>query len=89
MNALMRAAGARGLLGACSHQHAGFAGLVPMVIESTPRGERAFDIYSRLLRERIVCVNGPIDEHMSNLVTAQLLFLESEHPEKPVSCSAY
>ena len=88
MNVLWRAARARGLLGACSHQHAGFASLVPMVIESTPRGERAFDIYSRLLRERIVCVNGPIDEHMSNLVTAQLLFLESEHPEKPVSCSA-
>lgn len=86
MNALRRAARARGLLGPCSHQHGGFASLVPMVIESTPRGERAFDIYSRLLRERIVCVNGPIDEHMSNLVTAQLLFLESEHPEKPVSC---
>ncbi len=86
MNALRRAARARGLLDSCSHQHGGFASLVPMVIESTPRGERAFDIYSRLLRERIVCVNGPIDEHMSNLVTAQLLFLESEHPEKPVSC---
>eukprot|EP00891_Asterochloris_glomerata_P002988 jgi/Astpho2/2988/fgenesh1_pm.00051_%23_8_t len=85
MNALRRAARARGLLGPCSHQHGGFASLVPMVIESTPRGERAFDIYSRLLRERIVCVNGPIDEHMSNLVTAQLLFLESEHPEKPIS----
>ncbi|GAB4817487.1 hypothetical protein N2152v2_004533 [Parachlorella kessleri] len=55
-----------------------------MVIETTSRGERAFDIYSRLLRERIVCVNGPIDDHMSNLIVAQLLYLESEHPEKPV-----
>ena len=54
------------------------------VIESTSRGERAFDIYSRLLRERIVCVNGPIDDHLANLVIAQLLYLESEHPEKPV-----
>lgn len=59
-------------------------GLVPMVIESTPRGERAFDIYSRLLRERIVCLNGEIDDHTSNLVVAQLLFLESENPKKPV-----
>ena len=60
-------------------------GLVPMVIESTPRGERAFDIYSRLLRERIVVVGGPIDDVSAGLVVAQLLFLESEHPEKPVS----
>ncbi|KAI3426189.1 hypothetical protein D9Q98_008566 [Chlorella vulgaris] len=58
--------------------------LVPVVIESTSRGERAFDIYSRLLRERIVCVNGPIDDHMSNLVVAQLLYLESENPEKAI-----
>ena len=61
------------------------SGLVPMVIESTPRGERAFDIYSRLLRERIVVVGGPIDDVSAGLVVAQLLFLESEHPEKPVS----
>ena len=59
--------------------------LVPMVIESTSRGERAFDIYSRLLRERIVVCNGPIDDHQANLIIAQLLYLESEHPEKPVS----
>lgn len=59
--------------------------LVPMVIEETPRGERAFDIFSRLLRERIVMVTGPIDDHVGNLIVAQLLFLESEHPEKPVS----
>jgi hypothetical protein len=66
-------------------QHGRPYSLVPMVIESTPRGERAFDIYSRLLRERIVMVNGPIDDHIGNLIVAQLLFLESEHPEKPVS----
>jgi ATP-dependent Clp protease, protease subunit len=59
-------------------------GLVPMVIESTSRGERGLDIYSRLLRERIICLNGPIDDHTSNLVVAQLLFLESENPEKSV-----
>lgn len=68
----------------------GYSSLVPMVIESTSRGERGMDIYSRLLRERIVCVNGPIDDHMSNLIVAQLLFLESENPEKKVwgSCRA-
>lgn len=62
-----------------------YSSLVPMVIESTSRGERGMDIYSRLLRERIVCVNGPIDDHMSNLIVAQLLFLESENPEKKIS----
>ncbi|KAK2080855.1 ATP-dependent Clp protease proteolytic subunit 2, mitochondrial [Prototheca wickerhamii] len=62
----------------------GLAGLVPMVIESSSRGERAFDIYSRLLRERIVCVNGPIEDYSANLIVAQLLYLESEHPEKPI-----
>jgi ATP-dependent Clp protease, protease subunit len=61
------------------------SGLVPMVIEATPRGERAFDIYSRLLRERIVVLSGPIDDVSANLVVAQLLFLESENPDKPVS----
>ena len=64
--------------------HRFYSSLVPMVIESTSRGERGMDIYSRLLRERIVCVNGPIDDHISNLIVAQLLFLESESPEKPV-----
>lgn len=59
--------------------------LIPMVVESTNRGERAFDIYSRLLRERIVCINGPIDDHVANVVVAQLLYLESENPEKPIS----
>jgi len=55
-----------------------------MVIEATPRGERAFDIYSRLLRERIVVLSGGIDDATANVVVAQLLFLESEHPDKPV-----
>jgi ATP-dependent Clp protease, protease subunit len=58
--------------------------LVPMVIEHTARGERAFDIYSRLLKERVVFVVGPIDDHMANLVVAQLLFLESENPDKDI-----
>jgi ATP-dependent Clp protease protease subunit len=59
--------------------------LVPMVVEQTPRGERAFDIYSRLLKERIVFLVGPVDDHTANLVVAQLLFLESENPTKDVS----
>lgn len=58
---------------------------VPYVLETTAKGERGFDIYSRLLRDRIICVHGPIDDHMANSVVAQLLFLESEHPEKPIS----
>jgi ATP-dependent Clp protease, protease subunit len=59
--------------------------MVPMVIEQSIRGERAFDIYSRLLRERIIFVNGPIDDNVSALVCAQLLFLESENPKKEIS----
>jgi len=59
--------------------------LVPMVVESTSKGERAFDIYSRLLKERIIMLNGPIEDHMANLVVAQLLFLESENPEKDIN----
>ncbi len=58
--------------------------LVPIVIEQTPRGERAFDIYSRLLKERVVFLVGPIEDHMANLVVAQLLFLESENPDKDI-----
>ncbi|XVN43074.1 MAG: ATP-dependent Clp endopeptidase proteolytic subunit ClpP [Candidatus Rickettsia vulgarisii] len=58
---------------------------VPMVIEQTPRGERAFDIYSRLLKERIVFVCGPIEDYMANVIVAQLLFLEAENPEKDIS----
>lgn len=59
--------------------------LVPMVIEQSARGERSFDIFSRLLRERIVFVNGPVDDGMSALVCAQLLFLESENSERPIA----
>jgi ATP-dependent Clp protease protease subunit len=56
-----------------------------MVIEQTPRGERSFDIYSRLLKERVIFLSGPVDDYMSNLVVAQLLFLESENPDKDIS----
>jgi ATP-dependent Clp protease, protease subunit len=59
--------------------------LVPMVIESTSRGERAYDIYSRLLRERIIFLGDAIEDHLANLIIAQLLFLESEDPEKDIS----
>lgn len=59
--------------------------LVPMVVEQTNRGERAFDIYSRLLKERIIFVTGPIEDHMAALVTAQLLFLEAENPKKEIA----
>jgi ATP-dependent Clp protease protease subunit len=59
-------------------------GMVPMVIETSGRGERAYDIYSRLLKERIIFLVGPINDHMANLVVAQLLFLESENPEKDI-----
>lgn len=58
--------------------------LVPMVVEQSARGERAFDIYSRLLKDRIVFVGGPIDDHLANLVIAQLLFLEKEDPDKDI-----
>lgn len=60
------------------------AGLVPIVIEQSNRGERSFDIYSRLLRERIVFVTGPVEDHMATLITAQLLYLESENPKKDI-----
>ncbi|MGL4667456.1 MAG: ATP-dependent Clp endopeptidase proteolytic subunit ClpP [Saezia sp.] len=60
-------------------------GLVPMVIEQSGRGERAYDIYSRLLRERVIFLVGPVDDQSANLVVAQLLFLESENPEKDIS----
>ena len=60
------------------------AGLVPIVIEQSNRGERSFDIYSRLLRERIVFITGAVEDHMASLITAQLLFLESENPKKDI-----
>ena len=59
-------------------------GLIPMVVESTGRGERAFDIYSRMLKERVVFLVGAVDDHMANLIVAQLLFLESENPDKDI-----
>src|SRR5574341_1008758 len=59
--------------------------LIPMVVEQTNRGERAYDIYSRLLRDNIIFIGTPIDDHVANLVTAQLLFLEAEDPEKDIS----
>lgn len=58
--------------------------LIPVVVEQSSRGERSFDIYSRLLRERIVFVTGPVEDHMASLITAQLLFLESENPKKDI-----
>ena len=60
-------------------------GLVPMVVEQTSRGERAYDIYSRLLKDRVIFIVGPIEDHMANLVVAQLLFLESENPDKDIN----
>ena len=59
--------------------------LVPMVVETTNRGERAYDIYSRLLKERIIFVTGPIEDYVSSLICAQLLFLESENPNKEIA----
>ncbi|ABI65630.1 MULTISPECIES: ATP-dependent Clp protease proteolytic subunit [Maricaulis] len=59
--------------------------LVPIVVEQTSRGERSFDIYSRLLKERIIFITGPIEDHMASLIIAQLLFLESENPKKEIS----
>ena len=59
--------------------------LVPMVVEQTARGERSFDIYSRLLKDRVIFITGPIEDHMANLVVAQLLFCESENPDKDIS----
>ena len=58
--------------------------LVPMVVEQSSRGERSFDIYSRLLRERIIFLSGEVEDHMANLIVAQLLFLEAENPDKDI-----
>jgi len=69
-----------------SHQHAPQGlNLVPVVVEQTSRGERAYDIYSRLLKERVVFLVGPIDDYVANVVVAQLLFLESENPDKDIN----
>lgn len=59
--------------------------LIPMVIESTAKGERAYDIYSRLLKERVIMLNGAVEDHMANVIVAQLLFLESENPDKDIN----
>ena len=58
--------------------------LVPMVVEQTPRGERAYDIYSRLLKERVIFLTGPVEDYGANLVVAQMLFLEAENPDKDI-----
>lgn len=60
------------------------SGLVPMVVEQSARGERAYDIFSRLLKERVIFLVGPVEDHMANLIVAQLLFLESENPDKDI-----
>jgi len=60
-------------------------GLIPMVIEQSGRGERAYDIYSRLLKERVIFLVGPVDDNTANLVIAQMLFLESENPDKDIN----
>ena len=59
-------------------------GLVPMVVEQTARGERSYDIYSRLLKERVIFMVGQVEDHMANLIVAQMLFLESENPDKDI-----
>ena len=61
------------------------ASLVPIVVEQTARGERSYDIYSRLLKDRVIFITGPVEDHMANLIVAQLLFCESENPDKDVS----
>lgn len=66
-------------------QHTQSLGLVPMVVEQSARGERAYDIYSRLLKERVIFIVGPIEDQMANLIVAKLLFLESENPDKDIS----
>jgi ATP-dependent Clp protease, protease subunit len=66
-------------------QHTRALNLVPMVVEQTARGERAYDIYSRLLKDRVVFCVGPVEDYMANVIVAQLLFLESENPEKEIS----
>ena len=63
--------------------------LVPMVVEQTSRGERAYDIYSRLLKERVIFLVGGVDDHVANVIVAQLLFLEAENPEKDISPVSY
>jgi len=82
MNVLRRGAFASLRQAACLQRRAYYT--VPIVIESGSLGERSFDIYSRLLRERIICVHGEVTDPMASVVTAQLLFLEAENPERPI-----
>ncbi len=70
--------------GGMNHNQIDNLGLVPMVVEQTARGERSYDIYSRLLKERLIFIVGPIEDNMANLIVAQLLFLESENPDKDI-----
>jgi len=77
---VLQKSGTHHLLGGVRH-----AGLIPMVLESTSRGERAFDIFSRLLQERIICLNGPIDDGTSSVIVAQLLYLEAQSTTEPIS----
>ena len=72
------------MIGQRTHWEPTNLGLVPIVIEQTARGERSFDIYSRLLKERVIFAVGPVEDHMANLIVAQLLFLESENPDKDI-----
>ncbi|KAL5721494.1 endopeptidase Clp [Ranunculus cassubicifolius] len=83
-NQIARAAAKPSILSSISTTRRSY-GLIPMVIEHTSRGERAYDIFSRLLKERIVCINGPIADDTAAVVVAQLLFLESENPSKPIN----
>ena len=75
----------RDLLGSTANNPEAAGGLVPMVVESSGRGERAYDIYSRLLKERVIFLVGQVEDYMANLIVAQLLFLESENPDKEIS----
>ncbi|HAU23075.1 MAG TPA: ATP-dependent Clp endopeptidase proteolytic subunit ClpP [Gammaproteobacteria bacterium] len=67
-----------------SRSHDPIAALVPVVVEQTARGERSYDIYSRLLKDRVIFMTGPVEDHMANLIVAQMLFLESENPDKDI-----
>ncbi|KAL9672515.1 hypothetical protein QQ045_028766 [Rhodiola kirilowii] len=84
MRSLLSNSGKRVLVSGVACHAARSYSLIPMVIETSSRGERAYDIFSRLLKERIVCINGPISDDTAHVVVAQLLFLESENPSKPI-----
>nr|WP_307783662.1 ATP-dependent Clp endopeptidase proteolytic subunit ClpP [Psychrobacter cibarius] len=75
---------AQGMQYTQSAPQAAYAALVPMVVEQSSRGERSFDIFSRLLRERVIFLTGQVEDHMANLIVAQLLFLEAENPDKDI-----